>query len=213
MSFMARPLRTPEKELRPDLAQYRRKVDLAWQRTTAGQSIAEHGPEVQRSATEHDTNCLNAKREEKRMPGTHELDTRSKLMKAHAPPRFAVKRIETGVSYRERCSRLVLRSALSIRRLGAQQKKKDTFVTPLWRYALTLYFFSFVWPSRLSTVGESTHSGRLVYPHTRISQAEGRVLTDRSVITALPLTTPRQVRKSSTNDSESRLRTEPLVYR
>lgn len=121
---MARPLRTPEKELRPDLAQYRRKVDLAWQRTTAGQSIAEHGPEVQRSATEHDTNCLNAKREEKRMPGTHELDTRSKLMKAHAPPRFAVKRIETGVSYRERCSRLVLRSALSIRRLGAQQKKK-----------------------------------------------------------------------------------------
>lgn len=75
------------------------------------------------------------------MPGTHELDTRSKLMKAHAPPRFAVKRIETGVSYRERCSRLVLRSALSIRRLGAQQKKKDTFVTPLWRYALTLYFF------------------------------------------------------------------------
>lgn len=41
----------------------------------------------------------------------------------------------------------------------------------------------------------------------------GQVSTDRSVVAALPLTTPRQVRKSSTDDSESRLRTEPLVYR
>lgn len=49
--------------------------------------------------------------------------------------------------------------------------------------------------------------GRLVITQSRISQAEGRVLTDRSMKTALPLTTPRQVRKSSTNDSESRLRT------
>ena len=38
-------------------------------------------------------------------------------------------------------------------------------------------------------------------------QAEGWVSTDRSVVTALPSTTPRQVPKSSTDDSESRHRT------
>ena len=39
-------------------------------------------------------------------------------------------------------------------------------------------------------------------------QAKGRVSTDRSVETALPSTTPCQVRKSSTDNSEFRHRTE-----
>lgn len=38
---------------------------------------------------------------------------------------------------------------------------------------------------------------------------KGRVLTDRSMETALPLTTPSQVLESFTHDSESRLRTNP----
>ena len=43
-------------------------------------------------------------------------------------------------------------------------------------------------------------------------RAKGWVSTDRSVVTALPSTTPRQVRKSSTDDSEHRHRSIELTH-
>lgn len=84
-----------------------------------------------------------------------------------------------------------------------EKTKKKLIDENIKNLYISFYFFSFLSFSFNSLF--SSFNGSRLSDKTN-PQAKGWVSTDRSVVTALPSTTPRQVPKSYTNDSESRHR-------